>query len=174
MAWVDYRKSYNSVPHAWIIQCLELYRCSPALVQFLKFLMNQWKLSVSEWFRIGNSFNQERNFSRWFLVTIVVCFGTFPLSVILRWTNKGYQLSNGLKVSHLLYLDDLKLCFTRQWIAAWNCEVVCSDIGMTFGMEKCTRLSNKHGKFAVCDGLIPSTEITTHSTMDMEAQPICI
>ena len=25
MAWIDYRKSYDMVPHSWIKECLELF-----------------------------------------------------------------------------------------------------------------------------------------------------
>ena len=25
MAWIDYAKAYNMVPHSWIIECLDLF-----------------------------------------------------------------------------------------------------------------------------------------------------
>ena len=25
MAWIDYKKAYDMVPHSWIIQCLDLF-----------------------------------------------------------------------------------------------------------------------------------------------------
>ena len=34
------------------------------------------------------------------LSPLLLVMALFPLSVILQQTNKGYQLSNGLKVSH--------------------------------------------------------------------------
>ena len=26
MAWIDYKKAYDSVPHSWILKCLEIVR----------------------------------------------------------------------------------------------------------------------------------------------------
>jgi len=26
MAWIDYRKAYDMIPHSWIAECLELFR----------------------------------------------------------------------------------------------------------------------------------------------------
>lgn len=31
MAWVDYQKAYDSVPHSWLIQCLQLHGISSVL-----------------------------------------------------------------------------------------------------------------------------------------------
>ena len=28
MAWIDYKKAYDMVPHSWIIECLYLFRSS--------------------------------------------------------------------------------------------------------------------------------------------------
>ena len=35
MAWVDYQKAYDSVPHSWALQCLQLHKISPVLCRFL-------------------------------------------------------------------------------------------------------------------------------------------
>ena len=51
-------------------------------------------------------------FQRDSLSALLFVMALFLLSVILHQTNKGYQLSNGLKVLHLSYLEDLKL-YTR-------------------------------------------------------------
>ena len=32
MAWVDYQKAYDSVPHSWVLQCLQLHKISPVPV----------------------------------------------------------------------------------------------------------------------------------------------
>jgi len=32
MAWVDYQKAYDSVPHSWIVQCLKLYKIHPTVI----------------------------------------------------------------------------------------------------------------------------------------------
>ena len=31
MAWIDYRKAYDSVPHSWILKTLQMYRFNEKL-----------------------------------------------------------------------------------------------------------------------------------------------
>ena len=33
LAWVDYQKAYDSVPHSWLLQRLEMHKISPVFVQ---------------------------------------------------------------------------------------------------------------------------------------------
>ena len=44
-AWIDYKKTFDSIPHAWIIQLLELFGISPVLIHFFKSCMSLWKTS---------------------------------------------------------------------------------------------------------------------------------
>jgi hypothetical protein len=46
MAWVDYQKAYDSVPHSWLIQCLQLHGISPVLCRFLSCVMKSWRTSM--------------------------------------------------------------------------------------------------------------------------------
>ena len=39
MAWVDYQKAYDSVPHSWVLQCFQLLKISPVLFRFLSRVM---------------------------------------------------------------------------------------------------------------------------------------
>ena len=34
MAWIDYRKAYDSVPHEWILKTLQMYRFNEKLIKF--------------------------------------------------------------------------------------------------------------------------------------------
>ena len=45
-AWIDYKKAFDSVPHDWILKCLEMYKLSPIIVQFLTSSMDQWKTTL--------------------------------------------------------------------------------------------------------------------------------
>ena len=41
MAWIDYRKAFDSVPHSWILKVLQLLKVLPAIVNFLKNSMKE-------------------------------------------------------------------------------------------------------------------------------------
>ena len=35
IAWIDYKKAFDSVPHSWIEKCFKTFKISPALWNFL-------------------------------------------------------------------------------------------------------------------------------------------
>ena len=35
IAWLDYKKTYNMVPHSWIIECLDLFGGAENIKSFL-------------------------------------------------------------------------------------------------------------------------------------------
>ena len=35
MAWIDYRKAYDMVPHSWIVECLEMFGIAENVKKFL-------------------------------------------------------------------------------------------------------------------------------------------
>ena len=41
MAWVDYKKAYDMVPHSWILECMRLYGVSDSVTNFLKRSMSK-------------------------------------------------------------------------------------------------------------------------------------
>jgi len=66
----------------------------------------------------------------------------FPLTNLLRKLNKGFVI-DGIVVSHLLYLDDMKLYAksTEEMLALVNTvRVFSTDIRMEFGFDKCSSL----------------------------------
>ena len=40
-AWIDYKKAFDSVPHSWILRCLQMYKIHPVLIEFIEQSMNQ-------------------------------------------------------------------------------------------------------------------------------------
>ena len=46
MAWVDFRKAYDMVPHAWIIKALELIGAAPNVIALLTSTMIDWKTEL--------------------------------------------------------------------------------------------------------------------------------
>ena len=80
-----------------------------------------------------------------------------PLTHILRDAAPGYHFaSNGQKVNHLLFMDDLKLHTSNEKSPESLIQpvrVFSNDIGMKFGVEKCAVLTMKKGKMANNDGI---------------------
>eukprot|EP00117_Sycon_ciliatum_P024937 scpid59285/ scgid3310/ len=44
MAWVDYKKAYDMVPHDWIERCLELFGIHESVRRLMTVSMAQWKV----------------------------------------------------------------------------------------------------------------------------------
>ncbi|XP_067940653.1 uncharacterized protein [Watersipora subatra] len=41
MAWIGYKKAYDSIPHCWKLECLSMHNVHPALVAFIKMSMTK-------------------------------------------------------------------------------------------------------------------------------------
>ena len=51
MAWIDYKKVYDMVPHSWIIECLDLFGVAENIKSLLLNSMEKWKVMLCS----GNS-----------------------------------------------------------------------------------------------------------------------
>ena len=51
MAWIDYQKAYDMVPHSWIIECLDLFGVAENIKSLLVNSMEKWKVMLCS----GNS-----------------------------------------------------------------------------------------------------------------------
>ena len=40
--WVDYRNAYDSVPHSWILHCLNTFRVAKSISSFMTQVMVLW------------------------------------------------------------------------------------------------------------------------------------
>ena len=49
MAWIDYKKAYDMVPHSWIIECLDLFGVAENIKSFLVNSMEKWKVMLCSW-----------------------------------------------------------------------------------------------------------------------------
>ena len=43
MAWIDYQKAFDRVPHSWIIKSLDLIGINNKFISFSKKVMTYWK-----------------------------------------------------------------------------------------------------------------------------------
>ena len=47
MAWIDYQKAYDSVPHSWILRCLKLYNVNEKVKAMIEHSMQHWKTTLT-------------------------------------------------------------------------------------------------------------------------------
>ena len=159
MAWVDYQKAYDSVPHSWIVRCLQLYKIHPSIIATIELQMAQWKTTINlhherGTITIDNIQIQRGIFQGDSLSPLLFCLAIDPLSKILNSSPKGYNMSDGRRkdpaktINHLLYMDDLKLYTSseedlKQLIN--SVQQFSQDIGMSFGIDKCAKCTIKKG-----------------------------
>ncbi|KAF2891466.1 hypothetical protein ILUMI_14707, partial [Ignelater luminosus] len=125
IAWIDYKKAYDSVSHNWIIKSLEIMGISNVL---------------------GDS-----------LSPILFCIAMAPLTYELNRLNCGYQMKNeNVKVSNLLYMDDLKIFGKNEQELRKEVKVIqtySTDIGTEMGLEKCAKVTFKRGERVKSEGI---------------------
>ena len=47
MAWMDYKKAYDIVPHSWIIESLKMAQVAENVITFLQKSMVNWKTELT-------------------------------------------------------------------------------------------------------------------------------
>ena len=111
VAWIDYKKAFDSISHSWIAKSLQILGISNNIIQFLRATKNSWNtlLTVNDQI-LGQVRIQRGIFHGDSPSSLLFVAALIPVTIILRQTQLGYQISkNTIKISHLLYMDDLKL-----------------------------------------------------------------
>lgn len=166
MAWLDYQKAYDSVPHSWIKKCLKLYGISNNIKSFITDTMTKWKTKLRLRHENGEVTLNDVHIKRGIfqgdsLSPLLFCLSIDPLSRLLNSKDNGYTLSaRGTtpvqKVGHLLYMDDLKLYANSDKTLKDQLNTVkefSEDITMKFGLDKCAIVSLERGKFKKSEGI---------------------
>ncbi|XP_045466652.1 uncharacterized protein LOC123675347 [Harmonia axyridis] len=156
VAWVDYHKAFDSVPHSWLLRVLEIHGIDKGIINLLDFLMCTWRTSLSV--RVGDEIKKSNNieinrgvFQGDTLSAVWFCMALNPLSMLLKNTKYGYIIDKPrqIRVNHSLYIDDLKLYGANSDQLRRLLEIVSQfsdSIGMSFGIEKCATLDVIRGK----------------------------
>ena len=153
--WLDYQKAFDSVPHSWIIESLELAKVPPAIIKAIEQLMYKWKTQA----RLnGETSNIETDFISYLrgilqgdtLSLILFALSVNPLPFLLR-NHEGYKIKNIKKnnITNLFFVDDLKLYAQNIEKMIKILEIVTTfshDVGMSFGVSKCTYQCIERGK----------------------------
>ena len=112
MVYIDYCKAYDSVPHHWTIDVMKAYKISSVIIQFLAAAMKMWKTDLFLYHEGGCIVVKEIQFKRGIyqgdsLSPLLFIISINPISLLLNRRCRGYQLE-GMNVTHILYMDDLK------------------------------------------------------------------
>eukprot|EP00795_Rhopilema_esculentum_P006840 gene6840-biopygen8293 len=156
MAWVDYKKAYDMVPHSWIIECLRLYRVSDNVVNLIERSMTNWKVQLTSCGETLGLVNIRRGiFQGDSLSPLLFVICMIPLTEVLRKVKMGYTL-DGVKINHLLFMDDLKLFAKNENeidSLTSTVNLISQDIGMEFGIKKCGVVTLRRGKLTGSAGI---------------------
>ncbi|XP_045510128.1 uncharacterized protein LOC123705416 [Colias croceus] len=189
-AWIDYKKAFDSVPHTWLTRVLELYKIDPSIRGLLGTCMGQWSTMLClQGKRLSDAEDRIKIrrgiFQGDCLSPLWFCLALNPLSYLLERLGSGFQLRRGgLRLNHLLYMDDLKLFAPNRSRLTELLKITCdfsSSIGMELGVDKCAVIHVERGKVTTSDDITPSgaahlrvlTEAETYRYLGM-SQNICV
>ena len=158
MAWIDYKKAYDMVPHSWIIECLDLFGVAENIKSLLVNSMEKRTVILcSGNSELGELEIKQGIFQRDSLSPLVFVLALIPLSLILKKAKAAYEFSESKeKINHLLFTDDLKLYSQNEKgldSLVQTVHVFSEDMGMEFGIKKWAMLVMEKGKIVKSVGI---------------------
>ena len=144
VCWVDYRKAFDLVPHVWIRKALRAIRAPRLVRRMVDILMPGWKTDIEVWTAGGKRrlpiCLKRGLFQGDSLSPLLFCLCVSPLSHGLRERAGFRSVFQGSPVTHLMYMDDLKVYEESPEKLVDTVAVVedvSTAIGMTLGLRKC-------------------------------------
>ena len=146
MAWIDFQKAYDMVPHSWLLKTLELVGTARDIIELLKRSIQSWRTVM---------FSGKNKLGK-----VNIRWGIFQgdslshLLFVLALTHVTIALRT-LLLNHLLFMNDFKLYGSNDEIDSLVkvVKIVSGDIGMQFGFGKCIVLKMKRGKQVHCQDI---------------------
>ena len=179
--YFDYKKAFDSIPHKWLIEALQLAKVHPNIIAVIKSLTEKWAtqvhLQTGETVTVTDVIKYLTGaFQGDSLVLKLFTICVNPLSHLLNKKCEGYSAgptnNRTLKLTHLLFVDDLKTFAPNKEVAIKQLEVITEfsqDIGMKFGVDKCAYIYIERGKRKTIGECIeinglPLNELKDHDT----------
>ena len=151
MMWFDRKKAFDSVPHDWIIQALQLSKIPVKIINVIKNLMHLWSTKVH---LLKNQHNLESGKIHYHIGVIqgdCLSLILFILSFLLSTLN-GYQIgkpdSKRTNISHLFFVDNLKTYAQNIREVKQQLDLIATfskDIKLEFGIDKCSYINIERG-----------------------------
>ena len=93
MAWIDYKKAFDMIPHSWVIECLEIYGAEQNTTTFLKNTMPNWnKILTSSGTKLEEVSIKRGIFQGEALSPLLIIVAMIPMTRALGRMEVGYQL----------------------------------------------------------------------------------
>ena len=158
IAWIDYRKAYDMLPHSWILESLGLIKVAKNIDGLLRGSMSEWKTVLTASGKSLGEVEIKRGiFQGDSLSPLLFVVAMIPLTLLLRREKLGYLFGEEKRsINHLLFMDDLKLYARDKEDLGKLLEVVrvfSRDIRMEFGLDKCAMVEVKAGREVECEGI---------------------
>ena len=154
IAWVDYKKAYDIIPHSRIIATMGMVGLADNIIGLIKQSMNKWKANLCADGKLLRSVPIRREIFQGDLFSpLLFVIALLTLTHILRETGMGVPTR---KVNHLFFMDDLKLYGKNDKEidslikTVWQCS---EDIKMEFVILKCAAVSLQKGKKTRWEGI---------------------
>ena len=94
LAWIDYKKAYDMVPHSWIVKCLGIVGVSEQMKHFLSESMKAWRVDLTcNNQSLGGVDIKRGIFQGDPLSPLLIVLCLIPLTVILHNSESAYQFS---------------------------------------------------------------------------------
>ena len=119
MAYIDYRKAYDMVPHSWILEMMEVTGIAKNVGSLIRRSMSNWCTVLNrDGKNLGNVKIARGIFQGDSLSPLLFVLVMIPLTILL-WKDKfGYRFTkdtSGNILNHLLFMDDLSyMVLTRR------------------------------------------------------------
>ena len=158
MGYIDYRKAYDMVPHSWILSSMKMLGVADNILKMVEASMDQSKVELTHNGETLGLVDIKRGiFQGDSLSPLEFVMSMIPLTLLLRKDNSGYEMEKGkLKISHRLYMDDIKLFARSEEQLDSLVKAVkeySDDIKMEFGLDKCAVIKMERGKRRSFDGI---------------------
>jgi hypothetical protein len=151
------------VPHIWIIKCLQIIGINTKVILFTKKVIGFWKTHIC--LHAENKLVETEDiklqcgiFQGDSLSPLLFCICLLPLIEQLNKLSTGYEKqTTKIKISHLLYIDDLKVTAKSEEEIQKRIQTVkifSDDIHMEFGLQKCDKITFKRGKLTHSKNLV--------------------
>ena len=153
MAWIDFRKSYDMIPHSWILKTLELVETARNIIELLRRGMQSWRTVLFSGENKLGKVNIKRDiFQEDSLSPLLLVVALISVTIILRTMKQGCSFGKGKeRFNNLNDSNDNEIDSLVKVV-----KIVSGDIETQFGFDKCAVLKMKKKKQGIDlgDGLL--------------------